>query len=386
MTSGTRDRSVDVVVVGAGQAGVSLSHHLASRAIEHVVIERDSPFSAWRNRWDGFHTNTPNWMNTLPVLPDGTYPSGDPHTFATRDEMVSYLDECLAAVDPPVVAGVEVVEVATADDGSWRVETTAGAYTARCVALCHGAMSRPRIPDVAGTLPPHVPQFHSSAYRNPSQISTGSVLVVGSASSGVQICRLLAESGHFHDVHLAVSSVRILPRHVLGVQVHRFLHAFGLFDMKSDSGLGRLMYSRLETKGDPILRPGPRDLARDHGVRLHSRLVSADGPAIRFADGQTLDTDDLTIIWCTGFTGDYGLLTDPRGVIDEGGAPIHRRGVATGAPGLYFVGLRYQHTVASHDIYGVSKDAAYVAAHIEEHLEVPSGQVPEPLGHEETIR
>jgi putative flavoprotein involved in K+ transport len=197
-------------------------------------------------------------------------------------------------------------------------------------------------------------------------VVTERVLVVGSASSGVQICRLLAESERFREIDLAVSRVLVLPRRVIGVQTHRFLQVLGFFDVRFRSPLGRIMYSGLETRGDPIMRPSPKDLEREHGVRLYGRLVSVEGSTLAFDDGQTLETDDLTIIWCTGFRGDYGLIDVERREewFTPRGAPRHKRGVVEGMPGLYFVGLRYQHTVASHDIYGVAKDAAYVVEHI----------------------
>ena len=359
---------VDVVIVGAGQAGVSLSNSLKKLGIAHVVLERDTAFSAWRNRWDDFRTNTPNWMNTLPILPRDRYPGNDAGGFASRDEMVSYLDDSLVVVDPPMATDVEAKRVTRQSDDEWLVETSKGPIRARCVVLCHGAMSEPRIPAFASQLGDSVPQLHSEHYRNPTQIETGSVLVVGSGSSGVQISTLLAESGRFDAIHMAVSDVLVLPRHVLGIPIHRLVHAFGLFDIPATSFLGRRMYSGLETRGDPIRRPDPDDLHRDYGMELHGRLEAIDAEGIHFADGSVLPAEDLTVIWCTGYRGDYAMLADESGILDERGFPIHDRGVSGSARGLYFVGLRYQHTVASHDLYGVAADAEHVAQRIQERL------------------
>lgn len=363
-------RRIGVVIVGGGQAGLSLSHYLKQRGVEHVVLERDRPFSAWINRWDDFTTNTPNWMNTLPMLAPDVFPANDPAGFASREEMVEYLDRCYDALDPPIVTGVEVRRVVQRGSGTWHVYTDDIEYESAFVAICNGAMSNPRLPEAARRLPDSVPQMHSSDYRNPEQIQTGGVLVVGSASSGIQICRLLAESRRFSRLNLATSRVMVLPRRVLSIPTHRFLHAFGLFDVRHRSLLGRFMYSGLESKGDPIMRPKPKDLARRHGVTLFPKLVDANWRGLRFADGQSLELEDLTVIWCTGFRGDYGLIETQEGarLFDESGAPRHARGVVDAAPGLCFVGLRYQHTVASHDIYGVAKDAEYLANHIHENL------------------
>lgn len=358
---------VDVVVVGGGQAGVSVSHYLRERRIDHVVLERDRPFSSWRDRWDGFVANTPNWMNTLPPLDEDVFPSGDPGAFATRDEFLEYFQECLEAADPPIRTGVAVERVSEANDGTWSVETSDGGYRAQCVVICTGAMSTPRLPAAAEEVPEHVPQIHSSQYRSPDQITTGSVLIVGSASSGVQICRLLGESGRFDDIHMAVSKVTVLPKSVFGVQIHRLIHAFGLFDVRSDSWVGKIMYSTLEDTGDPITRPGPKGLARSFGVHLYGKFIGVEGSLLRFADDQSLESGDLTIIWCTGFRPGFDFL-DVDGVLGGSGHPRHVRGVVDSAPGLYFVGLRYQHTIASHDIYGVGRDAQFVADRIAERV------------------
>jgi putative flavoprotein involved in K+ transport len=359
---------IDAVVVGAGQAGVMLSHYLSLRGVTHVVLERDRAFSSWRNRWEGFQTNTPNWMNTLPVLPADRFPSDNPLAFGTRDETVAYLDDCLAVIAPPLLSDTNVGRVSPLDRGSWEVDTDRGGYLAKAVALCNGAMSKPRIPAAAAEIGDSVTQIHSSEYRRPEQIKTGSVLVVGSASSGVQICRLLGESGRFDQIHMSASRVTVLPAKVLGVQTHRFIHALGLFDVRRRSALGKLIFSNFEDRGDPIMRPAPRDLSKMYGVRLYPKFEGVEGSALRFTDGQSLRADDLTIIWCTGFKGDYSLLAETDGVIDNGGSPVHSRGVATAAPGLFFVGLRYQHTIASHDIYGVAKDAEFVADRIRERV------------------
>ncbi len=361
---------VDVVIVGGGQAGISLAYYLQQRQIPHLILERDRAFSSWHNRWDGFRTNTPNWMNTLPVMDANNVPWTDPDGFATREEVVDYFEKCLQAVNPPIRTDTDVYKIMQLEGGVWEVYTRDIVYETHNVAICIGAMSTPRLPKAAADIPNSVPQLHSCEYQNPEQIATKSVLIVGSASSGVQICRLLGESGRFEQIHLAVSNVTVLPDRFLGVPIHRFVHLLGLFDVRKNSLIGKLMYANLETKGDPIMRPTPKDLAQRYGVQLYGKLIGADGSLLCFSDGQTLRTGDLTILWCTGFRGDYAFIetNNREAVFDESGYPIHVRGVVNGAPGLYFVGLRYQYTVASHDIYGVGKDAKYVADNISSRL------------------
>lgn len=362
----TSRSTAPVVIIGGGQAGLSTSYYLDRLSVEHVVLEQDAAFSSWRNRWDGFRANTPNWMNTLPMLGPTRYPTGQRAGFATREQLLEYFDECLRAFDPPLKTGACVTGVTQRGDHTWEVESENEVVEASAVVICVGAMSSPRLPASAASIPTSVPQLHSSAYRSPDQITTRSVLVVGSGSSGTQICRLLSQSGRFDEVHLSVSKVLVLPRSVMGIQVHRFIHFFRLFDVRTTSPLGKLMYSGLETRGDPIMPPDPGDLALAYGVKLHDRVAAADEGGITFSDGEKLTTDELTIIWCTGFRSEFSFVRpqDWSAAFDPAGRPIHRRGVVDGSPGLYFVGLRYQHTVASHDIYGVGADARYVADHV----------------------
>lgn len=358
--------SHEAVVIGGGQAGLTLSFFLQEARIEHVVYERDQAFSAWRDRWAGFRANTPNWMNTLPMVPPAQMAQAERDGFATREELLDYFDKCLLASTPPLQSGVNVDRVVQQDGGLWQVTMSDAIVETPNVAICVGAMSSPWIPPSARELGDSIVQLHSVGYREPGQIGTKSVLVVGSGSSGVQICDLLCQSDRFEEIHLAVSNVLVLPEAVLGVPIHRLVHFFGLFDVRITSPLGRLMFSSLETRGDPIVRPTPKDLARLYNVRLHDRFAGASGDSVRFADGEVLSTQGLTILWSTGFRSDFSFVepTNRLAAFDAKGNPLHARGVVTAAPGLYFVGLRYQHTVASHDIYGVGKDARYVAEHI----------------------
>jgi putative flavoprotein involved in K+ transport len=356
-------REVGAAVIGGGQAGVCLSYYLGRAGVDHLVFERDRPFASWRNRWDGFRTNTPNWMNVLPMAVPQPALAQNPNGFATRDELVRYFDSCLAVARPPLVARSEVTHVAPCDDGGWILEAAGECYRARAVAVCNGAMSVPRLPRSAAELPKGVVQMHSSQFQSPAQITTNQILVVGTASSGVQIAKLICESRKFERVHVALSKVLVLPGKMFGVPIHRIIHRLGLFDVRTHSALGRLLYSNLEGKGDPIMRPTPRDLSREFGLTLHGRFEGMSEHEMLFEDGSSLPTDDLTVVWCTGFRPDYRFLAVPDwdAAFYPSGHPRHSRGVSDAAEGLYFVGLRYQHTVASHDIYGVADDAQYVA-------------------------
>jgi putative flavoprotein involved in K+ transport len=303
-------------------------------------------------------------MNELPG--GGKYSSNGLESFAEKSELLRYLERYLSIVEPPLESGVEVQRIRQEGNATWLASTSKGRYRSRNVAVCTGAMSLPHIPAMAANLPPETPQLHSSAYRRPSQVGTNRVLLVGSGSSGTQIARDLSEHGIFSEIHLAKGNVRVLPRRVLRVPIHKLLHSLGLFDIEARSLLGRLMFSSLETGGDPVIRPGPNDLSRLYGIQVHGKLLDVNGPQLSFADDSTLDTDDMTVLWCTGFRADFGWIDSDLAPLryDERGYPEHHRGEAKDMQGLFFVGLRYQHTVASHDFYGVGADAEYVADRI----------------------
>ena len=271
----------DVIVVGAGQAGLSLSHFLRRNGVSHVVLERDRPFSSWHHRWDGFHANTPNWMNSLPRDVQGLHPGRHRGDFATKQELLEYFGQYLDELKPPLRTGCQVTGVRQGGDGHWDVTTESGTLRARNVAVCTGAMCAPRIPPVAADIPAGVPQMHSSEYRNPGQLRTPEVLIVGSGSSGVQICKELCRSARFRRIHLATSNILVLPRHVCGIQIHRFLHLFGFFQVRTQSMLGRLTgrgpEGRLPSSLAAVLAAVQRGA---HIVRVHDVAATVDVLAV----------------------------------------------------------------------------------------------------------
>jgi putative flavoprotein involved in K+ transport len=354
------------IIIGAGQAGVSLSYFLQRYGVSHLLLEKDRPFADWYNRrWDSFVMNTPNWMNVLPGQQQSFAPNAPRNDYGTLRDAREYFEAYLRTVQPPLRTE-EVRSVGVNRDGSWQVTTRDRIYNARNVAICTGHAGRAQIPLIANHLPTHVPQLHSSHYRNPRQVTTAKVLVVGSGSSGVQICRELADCGRFDTIYLATSGNMTLPWKVLGIPTYSLLHALGAFKITRGSWLGSLLFPRLLMKGDPATPPSPRQLAKKYGVRTMGRVSTVGRDAIRCSDGQTIPMHDLTIIWCTGYRTCYDFLDVyvKEGVINADGVPIHDRGVAANAPGLYFVGLRFQHTLVSQDIYGVAQDAEYVARQI----------------------
>ena len=361
---------MNTIVIGGGQAGIALSYFLKQYHVEHLVLERDRAFSAWYNRWDSFRLNTANWMNVLPGMEGAFVPKKKWYDVATRNEALDVFEDYVKVVDPPLKEGVAVRQVVEGE-GVWEVETEAETYRASNVVICTGYNFREFVPDVSDELPELVVQLHSSAYRNPEQITTANVLIVGSGSSGVQICENLAQSEKFGKVFFAVSNNAVIPWSVLGIPIGALVRSLPVFEIRRNSWLGRRIVQHWY-RGDPAMAPSPRWLSENYGVELVGRVTDLGDGGIVCADGKIVPVNELTVIWCTGFRPDYGFVQakHPAVVFDEMG-PIHERGVSTGVSGLFFVGLKLQHTVGSHLLRGVGRDAEYVARKI---LEAARGQ------------
>src|ERR687891_321277 len=342
-------RMREVVVVGGGQAGLAIGYYLARQGRAFTILEAaDEPAAAWRERWDSLKLFTSARYDALPGL---AFP-GDPDRYPTRDEVAEYLTEYARRFELPVELGSRVRSVRKAGDG-YTVELDDRAYEADQVVIATGPFQVPRVPPIAERLADDVVQLHSSAYRSPKAISAGPVLVVGGGNTGYQIAEELSSSC---EVHLSIGSRQTpLPQRILGRDLFWYLEATGLTRKTADSRIGRRLSGR-----DTLIGSTPRALRRRHGVQLHPRAVGAKGPRVSFDDGVTLDVG--AVIWATGFASDYSWIDAP--VLDERGGPVHRRGV-TDSPGLYFLGLSWQHTRGSALLGWIGDDAEHIAQRIE---------------------
>ena len=215
------------IIVGGGQAGLSMSWYLCRRGIDHVILERHVPGHAWRaERWDSFCLVTPNWQCQLPGFP---YAGSDPHGFMLRQEIIDYMDAYIASFNPPVLSGVEALKLCRGPAGEFRLATSAGAFTAEQVVIATGGYHDPIVPCYAERLAPDIVQLHSSEYRNPQSLPAGAVLVVGSGQSGCQI----AEDLHLESrpVHLCVGAAPRVARRYRGKDVVEWLHLMGYYDI-----------------------------------------------------------------------------------------------------------------------------------------------------------
>ena len=400
--------TVEVLVVGGGQAGLAMSEHLSAADVPHVVLERDRIVERWRTaRWDSLVANGPAWHDRFPSL---EFPDVGPDEFASKDQVVDYFVSYAERIDAPVRCGVEVTSVRRNEGRpDFHVETTEGPIDARYVVAATGPFQRPVIPPIVPADASPV-QLHSSAYRNPDQLPDGAVLVVGAGSSGVQIADELLRSGR--RVYLSVGPHDRPPRSYRGRDFVWWLGVLGKWDAVTPpqgaehvtiavSGAhgGRTVdFRELESRGmtlvgmtsafeQGILRFAP-DLATnisEGDANYLSLLAEADahvarmgldlpeepeahllGPMPESATAPLRELDlaaaDVTsIVWATGFAVDYGWLQVDA--FDPDGRPRHRRGVSS-EPGIYFLGLPWLSRRGSSFIWGVWHDARYLADQI----------------------
>jgi len=404
-----------VAIVGGGQAGLSLSHYLTERSIDHVVFEKYHAMHVWRTqRWDNFCLVTPNWQCRLP---GHEYRGADPHGFMKKDEIIDYLDGFKAAVNAPLREGVAVRRVAPDGQGGFAIDTSDGRCTADQVVVASGGYHLPIIPRMAERLPSHLLQLHSEQYRHAGALPKGAVLVVGAGQSGAQIAEDLHLAGR--QVVLAVGAAPRCARFYRGKDVVDWLADMGYYDMPVHEHPLREGV-RDNTNHYVTGRDGGRDIDLRkfalEGMQLYGALTGVEGAGtLTFAPNlaAVLDSADRTynginasidkyiaergldappgvpyvpvwapaaergeldigasgissVIWCIGFSPDFAWLDAP--VFNGRGHPQHVRGV-TRQEGLYFLGLPWLHTWGSGRFSGVARDALYLAERIDAHRE-----------------
>ena len=392
------------VVVGGGQAGLSVSHFLTQAGVDHVVIEKQTAMHKWRDeRWDAFCLVTPNWQCQLP---GHAYDGADPHGFMIRDEILAYLDGFQRKVGAPIREGVEVTSVTSAGDG-FEIGTRDGLYQADAVFLATSLYDAPFRPRCAERIPETVQQIHSAEYRNAAGLAPGGVVVVGSGQSGAQIAEDLHLAGR--EVHLVTGNAPRCARFYRGRDVVDWLWDIGQYEITvADDGMGR---KRHDSNHYLTGRDGGRDIDLRafalQGMKLYGRLEDVRGGRMMFAPNLaaqldaadrvynginalidrhiadkglaapppsvyaplwTPDAEPATlnlsgvgaIVWATGFTPDWSYARLP--IFDGAGYPVHRRGV-TGVQGAYVVGLPWLWTWGSGRFLSVGRDAQFLVAH-----------------------
>jgi putative flavoprotein involved in K+ transport len=346
---------VETVIVGGGQAGLATGYHLAKRGRSFLILDANERVGdAWRKRWDSLRLFTPAWASHLP----GTRFPARRNYFPTKDEMADYLESYAERFELPVRTSSPVTGLSRNGD-TYVVTAGRRQFEADNVVVATGAESIPRVPDFAPDLDPGIVQLHSKQYLGPEQLQEGSVLVVGVGNSGAEIAYELAKT---HESFLSGTPSAQLPfKHgpAMATLVFPIIRFAGLHVLTMRTPIGRKIRPKFVKLAAPLIRVKLKDLARS-GVEQVDRTVGVDDGRPVLADGRVLDV--ANVIWCTGFRYDFSWIDLP--VFGYDGAPTHTRGVADDAPGLYFMGLRFQFAAASDVFPGVGRDAQYVAKHI----------------------
>ena len=341
----------DVVVIGAGQAGLAIGHFLARQGRRFLILDRASSIgAAWRERWESLTLFTARRYSALPGLP---FP-GDPEGYPTRDEVIAYLERYAETFQLPVELNSEVKQLEQGDDGRFSLLLEGRTITADQVVVATGPFQAPSVPKLTDKLADDVFQTHAVGYRRPDEIPQGTVLVVGGGNTGFQIAKELSAT---HKVVLSVGSrQKPLPQRLLGRDLFWWLTKLRILDKTVDSRIGRKLSTR-----DTLIGSSPRELERRYEVELQPRAVDADGHTVRFEAGSQIEVD--AVIWATGYRADYSWIKLP--IFDEQGRLRHRRGV-TDVAGLRFLGLTWQYTRGSALIGWVKDDAEFIAERIAE--------------------
>lgn len=346
---------VQTVIIGGGQAGLSVGYHLAQRRVSLVILEANERIGdSWRKRWDSLRLFTPARYDGLVGMP---FPA-PPDSFPTKNEMADYLETYAARFNLPVRTGVKVDRVWREGD---RYFVSAGdlQFEADHVVVAMANYQRPRVPAFAGELDPAIVQLHSSEYRNLSQLRPGGVLVVGAGNSGSEIALEAARGGH--STLMSGRDTGHIPFRIDGVAARWLLVRVvlrGLFHrvLTVKTPIGRKVRPRVLSQGGPLIRVKPRDLAIAGIERVAKTVGVRDGLPV-LQDGRVLDV--ANVVWCTGFHPGFSWIDLP--VLANNGEPLHERGVIGSEPGLYFVGLHFLYAMSSVMIHGVGRDAEHIA-------------------------
>jgi putative flavoprotein involved in K+ transport len=346
---------VNTVVVGGGQAGLSVGYHLKRVGVPFVILDASERIGdAWRHRWDSLRLFTPARFDGL----DGMSFPAAPFSFPTKDEMADYLETYARKFALPVRLGVRVERVSR-QGGRFLLVAGELRFDADNIIVAMGNFQRPSTPAFAADLDPKIQQLHSIDYRNPGQLRDGAVLIVGAGNSGAEIAAELVRASH--KTWMAGPSTGNVPFRVDGraarLGLTRFVFRVVFHRVLSVANpIGRKARPKLLHRAAPLIRVKPWDLA-DAGVERVPRVVGARNGLPLLEDGRTLDV--ANVVWCTGFHPGFSWIDLP--VFGADGLPLHENGVVAQEPGLFFVGLHFLYALSSEMIHGVGRDAARIA-------------------------
>ncbi len=405
----------DVIVIGAGHAGLAASYDLQQRSIDHRVLERGEIANSWKHeRWDSLKLLTPNWQSKLPGF---SYAGDDPDGFMTMPNVIRFVEDYADAINPPLTTGAEVTSVVS-DGTGYIVASSVGSWRCKAVVIASGACNIPNLPVAAAQLPSNINSLTPHHYRNPQQLEPGGVLIVGASATGLQLADEIRQAGH--EVIVATGEHVRMPRTYRGKDIQFWLHKTGILDERYDMiddvnrarnlpspqlvgalDPGILDLNRLSAAGAKIVGRlmGFRDSKAlfsgslknvcaladlkmnrmldtiDEWVQQESQLVASlpepeRFPATGVDDAPSLSIDLIdrnvrTVIWCTGFRPNYNWLNVD--VFDHKGRIRHNGGIIE-EPGLYVVGLPVLRRRKSSFIHGAEDDVADIGEHLAHYL------------------
>ncbi|MFD1737274.1 flavin-containing monooxygenase [Bacillus salitolerans] len=345
-------KDVDVLVIGAGQAGLAMGYYLKQTNLNFVLVDASKRVGdVWRNRYDSLVLFSPRRYSALP----GLALSGNPKGFPSKDEIANYLEDYANHFSLPICQNTQVERLEKAVN-KYKVITSNGEWIADKVIIATGPFQKPFIPNIHKDLSKRVNELHSSEYKNPSQLPIGNVLVIGAGNSGAQIA---AELSLTRNVTISTGhDVVFIPQQLLKRSIFWWLDTLGLSKVSVDSKLAKYLQ-----KTEPVIGVELKKLINAGHVVVKERTISLQGQEAIFKDGTKLKVDN--IIWATGFQYNYKWINIP-GVVDLQQRPIHSRGISP-VKGIYFLGLPWLSRVGSAQLNGIAYDAKCIFSHLIKH-------------------
>lgn len=353
--TGTGSEAYDVVVIGAGQAGLSVGYFLKRAGLRFLILDAEARVGdVWRKRWDSLRLFTACRWDGLPGF---AWPAAQRFEFPTKDQMADYLESYAAHFELPIRTGTRVERVTRRSEG-YVVRAGGRDIVATNVIVAMATYQRPYTPDVAKSLRPHILQLHSRDYKNPSQLRPGPVLIVGAGNSGAELAMELSKS---HTVLMSGRDVGYVPFKIAGfwgrlLCVPLLLRVIFHRILTVNNPIGRKVRAKIMHHGAPLIRVRKEQLVQA-GVERVARLAGVSDGFPQLEDGSVVEPTN--VVWCTGYRAGTSFIELP--IFDENGEPRHESGVVPEAPGLYFVGLHFLHAMSSSMIHGVARDAERIA-------------------------
>lgn len=344
-------KSIDVLVIGAGQAGLAMGYHLRKTPFRFLLVDGGVRVGdSWRRRYDSLTLFTPRVMSALP----GLSLQGDPQGYANRDEFADYLESYARHFGFPLEMNMGIKKLERVNSHFCATSFNGQELEAKVVILANGGFQTPIVPPISKNLSSHVQQFSAESYKNPSQIPAGNVVVVGDGATGRDIASELAAS---HTVYLATGKPRrLIPERILGISTWWWLEKLGILTAPSESFIGKKLR---EADAFPNRERRLDDL-RSKGIRILPKLTHAEGDTVKFANGTSVSVS--SVIWAVGYRDDSSWVA-MREVKDEKGNFIHQQGVSP-VRNLFFIGRPWQTSRASAIIHGVGRDAGLITNEI----------------------